>query len=59
MYRRQGSRPSPWKRTAKKGKMVVRGGLTNSGVKKTSKRQQRKGKTYPFECRFPKNSMER
>ena len=43
----------------KKGKMVVRGGLTNSGVKKTSKRQQRKGKTYPFECRFPKNSMER
>ena len=42
-----------------KGKMVVRGGLTNSGVKKTSKRQQRKGKTYPFECRFPKNSMER
>ena len=29
LYRRQGSRPSPWKRN-EKGKMVVLGGLTNS-----------------------------
>jgi len=29
MYRRQGSRPSPWKRNAK-SKMAVWGGLTNS-----------------------------
>ena len=29
LYRRQGSRPSPWKRNAKK-KMAVWGGLTNS-----------------------------
>ena len=26
--------------------------------KKRSKRQRRKGKIYPFECRFPKNSKE-
>ena len=29
LYKRQGSRPSPWKRNAKK-KMAVWGGLTNS-----------------------------
>ena len=34
--------------------MVVRGGLTNSCEKKRSKRQRRKGKIYPFECRVPK-----
>ena len=39
-----------------KGKMVVRRGLTNSCEKKKSKRQRRKGKIYPFECRVPKNS---
>ena len=27
--------------------------------KKRSKRQRRKGKIYPFECRVPKNSKER
>ena len=26
---------------------------------KRSKRQRRKGKIYPFECRVPKNSKER
>ena len=26
---------------------------------KRSERQRRKGKTYPFECRLPKNSKER
>ena len=31
LYRRQGARPSPWKRNAKKkSKMAVWGGLTNS-----------------------------
>ena len=34
-----------------KGKMVVWGGHTNRYEKKTSKRQRRKGKIYPFECR--------
>ena len=27
--------------------------------KKRSKKQRRKGKIYPFECRVPKNSKER
>ena len=42
-----------------KGKIVVLGGLTDSYEKKRSKNQRRKGKTYPFECRVPKNSKER
>ena len=58
LYRRQGSRPSSWKRNAK-GKMAVWGGLTNSCEKKRSKKQRRKGKIYPFECRVPKNSKKR
>ena len=28
-------------------------------MKKRSERQRRKGKIYPFECRVPKNSMQR
>ena len=44
LYRRQGSRPSPWKRNAKKQKMAVWGGLTNSYEKKRSENQRRKGK---------------
>ena len=43
LYRRQGSRPSPWKRNTKK-KMAVWGSLTNSCEKKRSKKQRRKGK---------------
>ena len=42
-----------------KGKMVVWGGLTTSYEKKRSKRQRRKGKIYPFECRVPKHTKER
>ena len=37
-----------------KGIMVICGGLTNSCEKKRSKRQRRKGKIYPFECRVPR-----
>ena len=44
LYRRQGSRPSPWKRNTKKNKMAVGGGLTNSCEKKRSEKQRRKGK---------------
>ena len=36
--------------------MAAWGGLTNSCEKKRSKKQRRKGKIYPFECRGPKNS---
>ena len=48
LYRRQGSRPSPWKRKAKKQNGW--GGLTNSCEKKRCEKQRRKGKIYPFEC---------
>ena len=44
LYRRQGSRPSPRKRNAKKIKMSILGGLTNSYEKKRSEKQRRKGK---------------
>ena len=39
--------------------MVDRGGLTDSCEKKRNKRQRRKGKIYPTECRIPKDSKER
>ena len=42
-----------------KSKMAVWGGLTNSCEKKRIKRQRRKGKIYPFECRVPKMSKEK
>ena len=58
LYRRQGSRPSPWKRNAKK-QMAVWGGLTNSCEKKRSEKQRRKGKIKASECRVPKNSKKR
>ena len=58
LYRRQGSRPFPWKRNAKKSKMAVWGGLTNSCEKKRSKKQRRKGKIQTSECRVPKNNKE-
>ena len=38
LYRRQGSRPSPWKRNAKKQNGCL-GGLTNSCEKKRSEKQ--------------------
>ena len=40
LYRRQGSRPSPWKRNAKKQNGW--GGLTNSCEKKRGEKQRRK-----------------
>ena len=43
LYRRQGSRPSPWKRNAKK-QNAVWGGLANSCEKKRSETQRRKVK---------------
>ena len=44
LYRRQGSRPSPWKKKMQKSKMAVWGGLTNSCEKKRGEKQRRKGK---------------
>ena len=43
LYRRQGSRPSPWKINAKKQNGCW-GGLINSYEKKRSQKQMRKGK---------------
>ena len=44
LSRRQGSRPSPWKKKMQKRKMAVWGGLTNSCEKKRGEKQRRKGK---------------
>ena len=49
----------PHGKEMQKSKMAVWGGLTNSCEKKRSKKQSRKGKIFPFECRLPKNSKER
>ena len=49
----------PQEKEMQKGKMVVWGGPTDSWKKKRHKRQRRKGKIYPSECRDPKNSKER
>ena len=49
----------PQEKEMQKGKMAVWGGLTKSWEKKGSKRQVKKGKTYPSECRVPKNNKER
>ena len=43
LYRRQGSRPSPWKKR-QKSKMAIWGGVTNSCEKERSKKQRRKQK---------------
>ena len=58
LYRRQGSRPSPRKRNAKRQSGCLRKPY-NSWEKKRNERQRRKGKIHPFECRVPKNSKER
>ena len=66
LYRRQGSRPFPWKRNAKKqkkemqkSKMAVWRGLTNNCEKERSEKQRSKGKIKASECRVPKNSKKR
>ena len=53
LYRRQGSRPSPWKRNAKR--------LSEEALQIAVKRREvkSKGKIHAFESRVPKNSMER
>ena len=51
-------RTFPKKKKCKKSKMAFWGGLTNSGEKKGSEKQRRKGKIYPFESTVPTNSKE-
>ena len=58
LYRSLWSKPSA-RKEMQKGKMIVQGDLTNSWEKKRSRRQRRKGKIYPSECRIPKNNKKR
>ena len=57
LYRRQGSRPSPWKRNAKKQNGCL-GRPYKSCEKKRSEKQRRRGKIFPSECRVPRNRNE-
>ena len=56
LYRRQGSRPSPRKRNAKRAKW-----LSEEALQIAVKRREvkGKGKIYPSERRVPKKSKER
>ena len=49
----------PQEKEMQKSKMAIWGGLTNRCDKEGGEKQRRKGKIYPFECRVPKNSMQR
>ena len=51
LSRRQGSRPSPWKRNAK-SKTAVWGGLTNSCEKKSSEKQRKKERYKHLNAEF-------
>ena len=57
LYRRQQTKPSQREKT-QESKVVLWGGLTNRGKKRTQK-QGRKGKVYPTKHRFSKNSTDR
>ena len=59
LYRRQGSRQSPWKKNAEKAKWLSEEVLKIAVKRREAKKHMRKGKIYPFECRVPKNSKER
>ena len=54
-----GDQNYPQEKEMQKGKMVVWGDLTDSWEKKRNKRQKRKGKMYPSECRVPENNREK
>ena len=49
----------PKKKKSKKARWLSEEALQISCEKKTSKKQRRKGKINPFECRVPENSKER
>ena len=53
-----GIKTIPKKKKCKKAKWLSEEAL-QIAVKKRSKKQRRKGKIYPSECRVPKNSKER
>ena len=49
----------PKKKKCKKAKWLSEEALQIAVKKKGNKKQRRKGKIYPFECKVPKNSKER
>ena len=53
-----GSKTIPKKKKCKKAKWLFKEAI-QSCEKKRRKKQRRKGKIYPFECREPKNNKER
>ena len=54
-----GSKTIPKKKKCKKAKWLSEEALQRAVKRTRSKKQRRKGKIYPFECRVPKNSKER
>ena len=58
-----GIKTIPKKKKCKKAKWlseeVLQISVKRKAQEKRSKKQRRKGKIYPFECRVPKNSKER
>ena len=57
IVREAGIKTIPKKKKCKKVNWLS-GEALQSCEKKRSKKQRRKGKIYPFECRVPKNSKE-
>ena len=47
------------KKTCEKAKWLSEEALQNTVKRREAKKQRRKEKIYPFECRVPKNSKER
>ena len=58
LYRRQGSRPPPRKRDAKKAKWLSEEAL-QIAVKRTKTKGKGEKERYTHDCRVPKNSKER
>ena len=57
LYRRKGSRPSPWKRNAKKQTgSPLWGGLTNAVKEENQKGKEKRKNIYSFEYRVPKKT---
>ena len=53
-----GIKTIPMEKKCKKAKWLSEEAFQIAVKKKRNKKQRRKGKIYPFECRVPKNSKE-
>ena len=58
IHQETGIKTNPKKKKCKRAKWLSEEAL-QIAEKRGEERQRRKEKTYPFECRFPKNSKER